>query len=97
MSSIALARAFSLFIGTNIELNVCDITSCGPSHCVAITGFEYANASKTTGLSRTALTLIVDNKNSPTLRTLLMISSAIGVDIVDIINEARQLIQKQNI
>ena len=41
--------------------------------------------SKATGLSRTALTLIVDKKNSPTLRTLLMLASAIGVDLKKII------------
>ena len=35
--------------------------------------------SKETGLSRTAYTLIVDNKNSPTLRTLFMISGALQV------------------
>ncbi len=47
--------------------------------------------SNTTGISRTALTLIVDNKNSPTLRSLLMISSAIGVNIVDIIKQAQNI------
>lgn len=46
--------------------------------------------SKETGLSRTALTLIVDNKNSPTLRSLLMIASALGVDLKDILAQAEK-------
>ncbi len=46
--------------------------------------------SKATGLSRTALTLIVDKKNSPTLRTLLMLASAIGVDLKKIIAQAEK-------
>ena len=44
--------------------------------------------SKETGLSRTAITLMVNKQNSPTLRTLMMVASVIGVDLKDIINEA---------
>ena len=44
--------------------------------------------SKETGISRTAITLMVKNKNSPTLRTLMMVASCVGVDIKDIISEA---------
>lgn len=44
--------------------------------------------SKATGLSRTAHTLIVDNKNSPTLRTLFMISGALQVDLKEVIAKA---------
>lgn len=47
--------------------------------------------SNNTGISRTALTLIVDNKNSPTLRSLLMISSSIGVDITNVIKQAQSI------
>ena len=47
--------------------------------------------SKTTGLSRTAFTLIVDNVNSPTLRTLLMIADALDVDIKKIIAKAEKI------
>jgi len=51
--------------------------------------------SKDTGLSRTAITLIANKQNSPTLRTLLMISSSIGVDIKEIINEAEKMLKNQ--
>ena len=40
-----------------------------------------------TGLSRTAWTLMVSKKNSPTLRTLLMVADVIGVDLKQIIAE----------
>lgn len=43
-----------------------------------------------TGLSRTAVTLIVNKQNSPTLRTLLMMASSIGVDLKEIIAEAEK-------
>ncbi|MDO4183712.1 MAG: helix-turn-helix transcriptional regulator [Rhodospirillales bacterium] len=46
--------------------------------------------SKDTGLSRTAITLIVNNQNSPTLRTLIMMASSIGVDLKEIISEAEK-------
>ena len=46
--------------------------------------------SKETGISRTAITLMVKNKNSPTLRTLMMVASCIGVDIKEIIAEAEK-------
>lgn len=41
-----------------------------------------------TGLSRTAWTLMVSKKNSPTLRTLLMVADVIGVDLKQIIAES---------
>lgn len=44
--------------------------------------------SKKTGLSRTAITLIENNQNSPTLRTLIMLADSIGVDLKEIISEA---------
>ena len=47
--------------------------------------------SQETGLSRTAITLIENNQNSPTLRTLLMIANCIGVDLKEIIAQAEQL------
>lgn len=46
--------------------------------------------SKETGISRTAITLMVKNKNSPTLRTLMMVASCVGVDIKEIIAEAEK-------
>lgn len=53
-------------------------------------GISKLQISKETGLSRTALTLIVDKKNSPTLRTLLMLASAIGVDLKEVLVRAEQ-------
>lgn len=53
-------------------------------------GITKLQISKETGLSRTALTLIVDKKNSPTLRTLLMVASAIGVDLKEVLVRAEQ-------
>ncbi len=47
--------------------------------------------SQETGLSRTAITLIENNQNNPTLRTLLMIANCIGVDLKEIIAQAEQL------
>ncbi len=47
--------------------------------------------SQKTGLSRTAITLIENSQNSPTLRTLLMIANCIGVDLKEIIAQAEQL------
>lgn len=47
--------------------------------------------SQETGLSRTAITLIENNQNSPTLRTLLMLANCIGVDLKEIIAQAEQL------
>ena len=47
--------------------------------------------SQETGLSRTAITLIENNQNSPTLRTLLMIANCIGVDLKEIIAQAERL------
>ena len=44
--------------------------------------------SKETGMSRTAVTLIVSKQNSPTLRTLLMLADCIGVDLKEVLNEA---------
>lgn len=41
-----------------------------------------------TGLSRTAWTLTVSKKNSPTLRTLLMVADVIGVDLKEVIAQA---------
>lgn len=41
-----------------------------------------------TGLSRTAWTLMVSKKNSPTLRTLLMVADVIGVDLKEVIKQA---------
>lgn len=49
--------------------------------------------SKETGLSRTALTLVENNKNSPTLRTLLMVASAIKVDLKEVIAQAEQTVE----
>ena len=45
--------------------------------------------SKETGLSRTAITLLAKKKNSPTLRTLLMIASCLDVDLKEIIQKAQ--------
>lgn len=53
-------------------------------------GITKLQISKETGLSRTALTLIVDKKNSPTLRSLLMVASAIGVDLKEVLVRAEQ-------
>lgn len=47
--------------------------------------------SQETGLSRTAITLIENNQNSPTLRTLLMLANCIDVDLKEIIAQAEQL------
>lgn len=44
--------------------------------------------SEQTGISRTAITLMEKQQNSPTLRTLFMIASCIGVDLKEIIKEA---------
>ena len=44
--------------------------------------------SKETGISRTAVTLIVNKQNSPTLRTLLMLADCIGVDLKEVLDEA---------
>ena len=52
-----------------------------------ITNTEINNK---TGLSRTAWTLMVSKKNSPTLRTLLMVANVIGVDLKRIIAEAEK-------
>lgn len=46
--------------------------------------------SKETGISRTAITLMVKKQNSPTLRTLMMVSSCIGINLKDIIAEAEK-------
>ncbi len=46
--------------------------------------------SKETGLSRTAVTLIVNRQNSPTLRTLLMLADCIGVDLKEVLDEAEK-------
>lgn len=43
-----------------------------------------------TGLSRTAWTLTVSKKNSPTLRTLLMVADVIGVDLKEVIAQAEE-------
>lgn len=43
-----------------------------------------------TGLSRTVWTLMVSKKNSPTLRTLLMVADVIGVDLKQIIAESEK-------
>lgn len=43
-----------------------------------------------TGLSRKAWTLMVSKKNSPTLRTLLMVADVIGVDLKQIIAESEK-------
>lgn len=43
-----------------------------------------------TGLSRTAWTLTVSKKNSPTLRTLLMVADVIDVDLKQIIAQAEK-------
>ena len=46
--------------------------------------------SKETGISRTAVTLIVNKQNSPTLRTLLMLADCIGVDLKEVLDEAEK-------
>ncbi|MDR1694848.1 MAG: helix-turn-helix transcriptional regulator [Lactobacillaceae bacterium] len=43
-----------------------------------------------TGLSRTAWTLTVSKKNSPTLRTLLMVADVIGIDLKEVIRQAEK-------
>lgn len=52
--------------------------------------------SKETGLSRTALTLVENNKNSPTLRTLLMVASAINIDLKEVIAQAEQTVEDKS-
>lgn len=47
---------------------------------------------ESSGLSRTAWTLIVSKRNSPTLRTLLIVSSVIGVDLKELIGKAENII-----
>ena len=49
--------------------------------------------SKETGISRTAITLMEKKQNSPTLRTLMMVSSCIGIDLKEIIAEAEKSLQ----
>ncbi len=49
--------------------------------------------SKETGLSRTAVTLIVNRQNSPTLRTLLMLADCIGVDLKKALDEAEKTLK----
>ncbi|MBS4773790.1 MAG: helix-turn-helix transcriptional regulator [Proteobacteria bacterium] len=44
--------------------------------------------SKETGISRTAITLLVKKQNSPTLRTLMMVASAVGIDLKEVIRRA---------
>ena len=44
--------------------------------------------SKATGMRRTAITLIENNKNCPTLRSLLMLANSIGVDLKEVIAKA---------
>ena len=51
--------------------------------------------SKETGIYRTAITLIANKQNSPTLRTLLMIASSIGIDIKDLIEEAQSVLDEK--
>ena len=46
--------------------------------------------SEQTGISRTAITLMEKQQNSPTLRTLFMIASCVGVDLNEIIKEAEE-------
>jgi len=46
--------------------------------------------SKETGISRTAITLMVKKQNSPTLRTLMMVSSCIGINLKEVIAEAEK-------
>lgn len=48
--------------------------------------------SQETGISRTAITLMVSKRNSPTLRTLMMVASSIGVDLKEIIAKAEKSI-----
>ena len=49
--------------------------------------------SKQTKLSRTAITLLVQKQNSPTLRTLLLLADAIGVDLKKVIAKAEKSLQ----
>ncbi len=53
-----------------------------------ITKLEISNK---TGISRTAITLIENKKNSPTLRTLVMISSCLDIDLTDVIHKAQTM------
>jgi transcriptional regulator with XRE-family HTH domain len=53
-------------------------------------GISKLEISKQTGISRTAITLIESYKNSPTLRTLFMLSSSINVKLEDIIQNAEE-------
>ncbi len=53
-------------------------------------GVSKLEISKITGISRTAITLIENGKNSPTLRSLFMLSSALNVDLEDILKEAKK-------
>lgn len=53
-------------------------------------GITKSQISRDTGLSRTAWTLTVAGTNSPTLRTLLMVADALGVDLKEIIKQAEK-------
>ncbi len=53
-------------------------------------GISKLEISKITGMSRTAITLIENKKNSPTLRSLFMLSSSLGINLEDIIKEAKK-------
>lgn len=57
-----------------------------------ITKLEISNK---TGISRTAITLIENKKNSPTLRTLIMISSCLNVDLKVVIQKAQLMINSK--
>lgn len=57
-------------------------------------GVSKLEISKITGISRTAITLIENGKNSPTLRSLFMLSSALNVDLEDILKEAKKDLNK---
>lgn len=53
-------------------------------------GISKLEISQITGISRTAITLIENKKNSPTLRSLFMLSSSLGIDLEDVIKEAKK-------
>lgn len=57
-----------------------------------ITKLEISNK---TGISRTAITLIENKRNSPTLRTLAMISSCLEIDLKDVIHKAQIIINSK--
>lgn len=52
-------------------------------------GISKLEISQKTGMSRTAITLIENGQNSPTLRSLFMLSSCLNINLEDVLKEAK--------